>query len=123
MAIEEIVGIEEFAEITTAHFECWNSKGVRIGKDVTHPFLPPVPENLGLVRIEVVRDVEGAADVVAKLVVVNGSRDTGGCRNRIALPGIGIEDRIANIFIRGAMEIPRTSLGGDANLATGRPAV
>src|SRR5689334_15378607 len=119
MAVIEVVWIEQFAEIAGAHLERRNSEGVRIGKDVAHPFLSPVPENLGLVLIEVAGDIKRTANVVAKLVVVNRSGDAGGCRNSIALPRIGIEDGVANVFIGGAMEFPGAGLGKDANLAAG----
>src|SRR2546429_9326037 len=48
------------------------------------------------------------------LPILNRRRDARGCRNCVALPGIGVEDRVANIFICGAMKFLRTALGGNA---------
>ena len=105
MAIEEIAWIEQFAEIARSHLKCWHCQRARIREDEPHPFLSPVPENFGLVGIEVVGDVERSPDVVSELIVVNRRGDTSGCRARIAQPRVCIEDGIADIFVGGAVEL------------------
>src|SRR5882762_6657851 len=126
---ERIVRIEQFAEVTRSHLKRGNGQhastdgSVRVRENVPDPFLSPVPEDLGLVRIEVVGNVEGAADVVSELVVMNRSCNTAGSRDRIALPRVCIKGCIPDVFIGGAVELLRAALGDDANLATGGPAV
>jgi len=57
---ERIVRIEQFAEVTRSHLNRGNSQhasidgSVRVRENVPDPFLSPIPEDLGLVRIEVV---------------------------------------------------------------------
>src|SRR4029077_9059760 len=62
-------------------------------------------------------------DVVSKLIVVNGSGDAGSSGDRVALPGIRIENGIADVFIGGSVEVLRAAFGCDADLAAGGPAI
>src|SRR5260370_29651705 len=68
-------------------------------------------------------DIKGPADVVSKLVVVNGSGDLCGGGHGIALPGVGVEDGIARVLVGGAMKVLPARFGDDANLSAGGPAV
>src|SRR5712691_11449376 len=89
---------------------------------VFQPFFPPVPENFGLARIEVVGNVEGPSDVVSKLVVVNRRRESR-YRVRVARPGIRVQSRVSEVFVGGAMELSRAGLGRDPDLCAGRATV
>src|SRR6266446_9969537 len=62
--VENIAGIQQFAEIALPHQDRGNRQAVGVGKDVPHPFLSPIPENLVLPGVEMVRNVERPADVV-----------------------------------------------------------
>ncbi len=89
---------------------------------VLDPFLAPVEENLFLVGVEFARDVERAAEVVAKLVVFHG-RHVSQERISVARPGVGVERIIPQVFVCGAMEVLRAGLSNDANLRPGRAAI
>ena len=90
---------------------------------ISHPFLSQIKEKLGLVGVEVIGNVDRTAEVVSELVVVNRSGDEGGAGRRVALPGIGIEDGVADIFVGRAVKGLRAALGGDANLPAGGAAI
>ena len=70
-----------------------------------------------------VRDIKRPADVVSKLVVMNGGGDFGEERVGIALPGISVEDGISRVLVDGAVEVLASRFGDDANLPAGGPAV
>jgi len=54
---------------------------------------------------------------------VNWGCNTGGSRDRIALPRVCIEGCIPDVFVGSAVELLRAALGDDANLSAGGPAV
>ena len=89
---------------------------------VSHPFLAPVEKDLALVRVEVVGDVKGTAEVVPKLVVLE-LRRVRGQGVGVARPGVGVEGGVAVIFVQGAVELLRAALGDHADLGAGRAAV
>src|SRR5690242_285362 len=122
LAVENIGRIQQFTEVPRAHLQSWNSgRRVCVRKDIPHPFLAPVPENLGLVGVEVIWNVQRSADVISELVVVDWCCNMFRCRNRIALPGIGVKHRVAHIFVSRSMEILSASLRGNPDLSSGRP--
>ena len=67
-------------------------------------------------------DVEGPADVVPKVVVMIGRREGGGGAG-IARPGVGVQGRVADIFIGGAVELGPATFGDNPDLAAGRASV
>ena len=74
---------------------------------VFHPFLTPVEENFALVRVEVIGDIERAADVVSELVVVNRCGNARGEWVGIASPGVRVQRGVAKVFVDGAVELAR----------------
>src|SRR5881398_2630284 len=90
-------------------------------KVVLDPFLSPVEEDLFLICVEFAGDVERAAEVVPKLVVLK--RRHMRCQSiRVARPGVGVEGVVLKVFIGGTVEVLRASLSDNANLRTGRAA-
>src|SRR5262249_42271302 len=81
-----------------------------------------IEKHLALVGVEVVWDVERATDVASELVVVNRSGDTGGERNGIARPGVGVERGVAQVFVHGPVKLARGGVRGDADLRAGAAA-
>src|SRR6185295_2205575 len=67
---EELVGSQQFAEITIAHLESRHSKGLGRGAATAHPLLSPQPEDL-VAPFVVVGEWkhDWAAEAVAELVV------------------------------------------------------
>src|SRR5207253_6799527 len=114
--VENIAGIQQFAEIALPHQDRGNRQAVGIGKDVPHPFLSPIPENLVLTRVEMVRNVERPAEVVPELIVVNRSGNACRPRHRIPLPRVGIENGIADVFVGCAMEVLGSAFRSNADL-------
>ena len=102
--VENVAWIEQFAEIALAHQYCRHRQAVRIGEDIPYPFLSPVPENLALVGVEMIRNVQRTAYVVTELVVVDRRSDTRGCWDRIPLPWVGIKNGVADVFVRGTVK-------------------
>src|SRR4029077_15014561 len=68
-AVEEIIRIQQLAEVTLTHCVCGNGPTRRIRKPVIHPFLTPIPEELILRGVELARDVARTADVITVLVI------------------------------------------------------
>src|SRR5712672_551876 len=119
-----IIGVEQFAEITSPHLQRWYSdRRICIRENITNPFLSPIPKDFGLAGIEVVGNVQGTADVVSELVVVNRSCNVGGRRVGVALPGIRVKNGIADVFVSRSVKFLRSALGSDADLSAGRPAI
>src|SRR5712672_1124069 len=119
-----IIGVEQFAEITSPHLQRWYSdRRICIRENITNPFLSPIPKDFGLAGIEVVRNVQGTADVVSELVVVDGSSNMRSRRVGVALPGIRVKNGIADVFVSRSVELLRSALGSDADLSAGRPAI
>src|SRR5262249_50174707 len=117
LVIEDVRRIQQLAEIALPHQERWNCERVGVGEDVSHPFLSPVKEQLVFVGVEVIRDIDRTADVVSKLVVMDGRSDERRRRRGVSLPGVRVEDGVANIFVGGAVKLIGSALGNDANLA------
>ncbi len=91
---------------------------------VFQPLLSQIEENLVLAGVEFARNVDGASDIVPKLVVVNWR-----CRRGkavgvgIARPSIRVQGGVPQIFVGRAMELARAGLGGKTDLRAGSAAV
>src|SRR5712691_11918030 len=91
---------------------------------VLEPFLSQIEEHLALAGVEFARNVDGAADIVPKLVIVNRRRRRGETvAVGVARPGIRVQGGIPEIFVGRAMELARAGFRGKTNLRAGSAAI
>src|SRR6266571_7173730 len=89
---------------------------------IFEPFLSPIEEEPALICVEFFRDIDGAAEVVPKLVVVQGRRRSGQ-RVGIARPGIRVQGIVAKVVVSRAVELRRARPGDNADLGARGAAV
>src|SRR6185312_8194861 len=82
-------------------------------------------EELIPVLVELVRDENRPAEVIAELVVLERLRFAVQRRERriVARPGVGVHRAVAEELIRRAVEIARAALGDNADLPAARAPV
>src|SRR5262245_49901605 len=119
---EELVGrVEQLAEVAVAHGESGHYACGSCLVAASNPLLCPEEKQLFSIRVELVRDEDWPAQVVAILVKPETGR--GFCLGKIgaviASPRVGVERRVAEVFNQIAMKAPSAALGDEPYLTRG----
>src|SRR6267143_4040102 len=117
--------VEQLTEISLAHGQGGNRCDLRLLFSASDPLLGHEEKKLAPVGVELPRNENRAADVIAVLVKTEGPwvRSNRGYRAVIACPTIRVQPRVAEVFNQIAMKVLCSAFRDEANLPRRRSPV
>src|SRR5579883_1752669 len=113
---------EQFAKVSLTHERRGHGLSLRIGGALPNPVLIDEPKDLVAELRPDFGNRHRAARGKSEIVVAEGSGEVGG-RAEVASPGVGVQVRVAEIFVEAAVKVCGAAFGDDADLAAGSVAI